>query len=391
MSLYTAAQYAALLDSWVGLPYVLGQPIPYNTPNPKAADCSGLIIAANIKSGAYVMGDDTAAGLYNRSKKLTGSPAVGDLVFLRNNPARSNGIGHVAVLTQKLSNGDWRIIEAKGRDYGVVRTTLSFWKTRKHYAGIRRLPGFKLASAPPPPKPTLAGVKLRVATLNCLDPRFKEGSGKLPAKARRDALVRVMKRAKADIYLLTECPEQIRFLLRDGLPGGRKRWLVWERGAQAILFDSQRLRHTGKSVPQVFGPTSYHGGVIAPLIDRASGRTVVVGAFHLPPDVVASKAKQDAFLDGFTAAMRKHSGTRIIGGDGMNTTVWAAGWVDSRTAAAASATRDKPTYKSSITDRIMSDSKTPVTWRGYTVHDSAAGSDHNLVVTAATIPAPSSL
>jgi peptidoglycan hydrolase-like protein with peptidoglycan-binding domain len=71
---------------------------------------------------------------------------VGDLVFLRNNPARSNGIGHVAILTKKLSNGDWRIIEARGRADGVVRTTLSYWKQRSYYAGLRRLTSFALSN-----------------------------------------------------------------------------------------------------------------------------------------------------------------------------------------------------------------------------------------------------
>lgn len=149
----TAAEYAALAAKQVGKRYVLGQPVPYKGGNPAAFDCSGLIIWLNNQTGAFPMGDDTAAGLYNRSKAVKGEPAVGDMVFLRNNPARSNGIGHVAVLTAKLSNGDWRIIEARGKASGVVATTLSYWRTRKYYAGIRRLPGFKLASAAPKPTP----------------------------------------------------------------------------------------------------------------------------------------------------------------------------------------------------------------------------------------------
>ena len=129
----TADQYADLADAQVGKPYVLG------ANGPKSFDCSSLVIWVNNQSGAFRMGDDTAAGLYNRSRRVVGSPAVGDMVFLRNNPARSNGIGHMAVLTKKLSNGEWRIIEARGRAYGVVRSTLSFWKQRSYYAGLRRL------------------------------------------------------------------------------------------------------------------------------------------------------------------------------------------------------------------------------------------------------------
>ncbi|MFT3971687.1 MAG: ElyC/SanA/YdcF family protein [Micropruina sp.] len=150
--LMNASEFAALLDSRVGKRYVLGQPIPYNAADPRSLDCSGLIAWAFYWSMAYSMGDDTAAGLYNRSKQVSGSPQVGDMVFLRNNPARPNGIGHVAILTKKLSNGDWRIIEARGRASGVVRTTLSYWKTRRYYAGLRRIPAFKLATTPKPPK-----------------------------------------------------------------------------------------------------------------------------------------------------------------------------------------------------------------------------------------------
>ena len=126
-------QYAQLADAQVGKPYVLG------ANGPERFDCSSLVIWLNNKSGAFRMSDDTAAGMYNRSRAVKSSPKAGDMVFLRNNPARSNGIGHMAVLTQKLADGDWRIIEARGRAYGVVRSTLSYWKQRSYYAGLRRL------------------------------------------------------------------------------------------------------------------------------------------------------------------------------------------------------------------------------------------------------------
>lgn len=146
----TAAQYRALAIKQVGKRYVLGQPVPYKGGNPKALDCSGLVIWLGYESGCHATGGDTtAAGLYNRSRAVS-SPRVGDMVFLRNNPARANGIGHVAVITAKLSSGDWEIVEARGRAAGVVRTTLSYWRTRRHYAGIRRLPDFVLAKAPKP-------------------------------------------------------------------------------------------------------------------------------------------------------------------------------------------------------------------------------------------------
>jgi len=139
----TPTQFAALADAQVGKAYVLGAEVKSSNPNPTKFDCSELVEWLYSRSGNKIT--DLAAAQYNATKAVSGSPRVGDLVFLRNNPARSNGIGHVAILTEKLSNGDWRIIEARGRAYGVVRSTLSYWKTRKYYAGLRRQSSFILA------------------------------------------------------------------------------------------------------------------------------------------------------------------------------------------------------------------------------------------------------
>lgn len=196
MSLYTAAQYAAKAASWVGRPYVLGQPVPYDSANPRAMDCSGLIIALNNTSGALPMGDDTAAGLYNRTSAVkAGSEKVGDLVFLRNNPARSNGIGHVAVLTSKLSNGDWRIVEARGRASGVVATTLSYWRTRKHYTGVRRLTGFKLAatsSTKPVSKPVVIVAGSANTASDTLHSKYRRRLDVAIGLLRKDAALKII-------------------------------------------------------------------------------------------------------------------------------------------------------------------------------------------------------
>lgn len=132
----SAAQFAKLAEAQVGKKYILGAETSISNPSPKAFDCSELVQWLFGRSGNPIT--DLAAAQYNATKKVSGSPKPGDLVFLRNNPARSNGIGHVAVLTKKLSNGDWEIIEARGHLYGVVKTTLSYWKARKYYAGLRR-------------------------------------------------------------------------------------------------------------------------------------------------------------------------------------------------------------------------------------------------------------
>ncbi|MCC6495437.1 MAG: peptidoglycan-binding protein [Propionibacteriaceae bacterium] len=134
----TASQFAKLAEAQVGKPYVLGAEASLANADPAKFDCSELVEWLFGRSGNPIT--DLAASQYNVTKAVAKgtSPKVGDLVFLRNNPARSNGIGHVAVLTKKLASGDWQIIEARGRAYGVVKTTLSYWKSRSYYAGLRR-------------------------------------------------------------------------------------------------------------------------------------------------------------------------------------------------------------------------------------------------------------
>lgn len=131
----TAKQFATLAKKQVGKAYVLGAEAAISNDNPKAFDCSELVEWLYGRSGNPIT--DLAAAQYDATKKVTGTPKPGDLVFLRNNPARANGIGHVAVVTKKSGN-DWEIIEARGRKYGVVKTTLSYWKSRSYYAGLRR-------------------------------------------------------------------------------------------------------------------------------------------------------------------------------------------------------------------------------------------------------------
>jgi hypothetical protein len=382
--LFTAAQYAAWFDAQVGKPYILG------ADGPKAWDCSGLVIGGNNASGAFRMGDDTAAGLYNRSKAVTGSPQVGDLVFLRNNPARSNGIGHVAVLTQKLSNSDWRIIEARGRASGVVRTTLSYWKTRAHYTGVRRLPGFNLAAATIPPPPVAAVTSLRVATLNCLDPSIRQGKPAMlhPLTAGRiEGLQRAVVNAAADFYCLTEAPARIRYELRDAMAGGRARWLVRERGAQAIMFDRNRMAF-GSDDDVTRLAWGYHGALAETYTDRHTGQKVTIGTYHLPPNSLVSTGRQRTMLLDFLAKMSHHPGARIVGGDGIDDAAWAKPWKDARTEAATSTTRNAPTYQNSIKDRILSDG--PIIWDGYSVKQTT-GTDHELVVVKGRISTTSTL
>ncbi len=82
----------------------------------RAFDCSGLIVRYMFDAG-LADADMTAAGLYSKCVKFAARElGAGDLVF-RHNGER---ITHVGVYM-----GDGSVIEARGRDYGVVRT--AFW------------------------------------------------------------------------------------------------------------------------------------------------------------------------------------------------------------------------------------------------------------------------
>ena len=243
-----------------------------------------------------------------------------------------------------------------------------------------------LLKHPIPVAATASATKVRVATLNCLDPDLSQGD---PATSqpltedRRKALAAVVRGAAADFYCLTECPEATRDVLRASMPGGAERWLVWTRGAQGIMFDSKRWAFAAADVDRL--DWGYHGAVIATFTGRSSRKRVTIGAFHLPPDDAVTPAEGKSFRAGLLAAMRRRPGTRIIGGD-LQAAAWTPGWTDARTAADSSTTRDAPTVDpEGITDRIMSDPTSAVDWRGYNVRDAGAGSDHNLVVASLTL------
>ena len=79
----------------------------------KIFDCSGLICCALIYAGVLKAGEDlTAQGLYDRFNKINlNNRRAGDLLF-KGSPG---SISHVGICISPTE-----IIEAKGRDYGVV-------------------------------------------------------------------------------------------------------------------------------------------------------------------------------------------------------------------------------------------------------------------------------
>ena len=223
----TAYEFAKLADAQVGKPYVLGAEASLNDNNPPKFDCSELVEWLFGRNNTPI--GDLAAWQFDKTKAVTGSPKVGDLVFLRNNPARANRIGHVAVLTSKLSNGDWRIIEARGRASGVVRTTLSYWKTRKYFTGVRRYPGFMLKTNQPP---IPVNDDMRVGSFNCEYTAWGgnknySGDGRF-----------VKNTLRSSITFLQEADEAARNAIRDVLGSGR--YKTWPTGLVSVVWDSAK-------------------------------------------------------------------------------------------------------------------------------------------------------
>lgn len=297
----TAAQFAARADALVGLPYVLGAewgPSITAPKRPKALDCSELVEGLYRENGTPI--GDLAASQYDRTKPITGSPKVGDLVFLRNNPARWNGIGHVAVLTAKLSNGDWRIVEARGRASGTVRTTLSYWRTRKYYAGIRRFPGFTLKTGTPP-KPVgprdfvFLQANLQAERFGGLD----DSSPKVGEWLK--------KHGRASIMALCEVSEERRNAIRKVY--GASKLLTWPVGYVANMWDASKWQHGGEkhvafTLRTTGKPSPYHGAIRTPLDDRA-GVSLDLISVHCLSRASFPKGWTDAqVLDGKLADVR---------------------------------------------------------------------------------------
>ena len=243
-----------------------------------------------------------------------------------------------------------------------------------------------LSDTPPPveePKAPQepAAVVLRVATFNCLDPRF----GGSTTTARGEALAKVIADTGAQLVALTECPDddrskRLRTRIRSALPGGEARWKVWTDldmiPGVAILFDTKAvLTGPGKKVTRIpFGTAKYHGGILAEF--TAGGVPIIFGAYHLQPNSLVSDAVQVKQVRQVADAAAKSGRVAIIAGDGVNSNDWLPGWTDAHKARTA----DVPTYKTARPDRIHVLTVQPdgylVTVDAYAVRVTTA-SDHN--------------
>lgn len=293
----TAQEFADLAAAQVGKPYRLGAEAKPTDPDPAAFDCSELVEWLYARNGTPI--GDLAASQYDRTRPVSGAPKTGDLVFLKNNPARWNGIGHVAIVTTQLSNGDWRVVEARGRAYGVVRSTLTDWRARRYFAGLRRFDGFALAT-----KPTAKTASpFTVASYNSEHPgyggnyRYTDDGEFLRTEGR------------ASLVLLQEANETARNAIRKALGAG---WLTWPTGLVSVLWPRSKWNY-GAHRELSFGTIAARAMMVE-LTRRANGAKLYAVAVHIRPSAVTDTAGKLADV----RKLLKWIGDRnpvVVGGD----------------------------------------------------------------------------
>ena len=321
-AMFTADDLRKVMLSAVGSPYVWG------ANGPGKFDCSGLVLWGWRKVGCDEK-DTTAAYIYAMTKKVTGEYQVGDVVFLKNSSTAFNGIGHIAMLTKKLANGDWEVVEAKGRAYGVIVTSLSVWKRRKGYQPPRRNPRLKLAGAPAVDQP----LNFRLVSWNILGRRF-DTTGTW-AKRKQQVINRLRYMlddttpASASVLVLTECGATEAAELGKALGMKHMTYLF-----TSILYSPA---WTVGGTWKLTNRKGTHGTLIAEM--KRDGRTVNVVATHLPPKLSAA-GERKRLVAALLAKAAKWNDPTIWAGDFNSTTAVEAqilaakpGWQSARRSA----------------------------------------------------------
>lgn len=258
------ADFIALMKAQKGKKYILGTPVPHDAPNPPAFDCSGLVIWGFNKAGCQHP-DTTANGLYHESRSVA-SYATGDMVFLVDSKDHAY---HTAMLLYPTASGDWAIIEAKGKKFGVVLTTLSYWRKRKGFKGPRRWSGFKLESDQ---------IKFAIVHASQKNRRF----GGLPS----DSAFRASGIDKlftddypCSIITLTETDLTMRRAINAALGKHWTRFAQSPSKTVAMFVNTNIWEPRGVRTSVDYGD-KYHGAVMAILRHRASNVEVAVIAHH---------------------------------------------------------------------------------------------------------------
>lgn len=126
------ARFVDLGKKLVGKPYNFGEEVNLKDPDPlhiKAVDCSELVEWLFAQIGIVV--PDGSYNQFKVSNTIAGDPIIGDLAFKWIPETQS--IHHVGVWV-----GD-SVLEAKGKQWGVVLTPRTEFEKSSHFAMWRRL------------------------------------------------------------------------------------------------------------------------------------------------------------------------------------------------------------------------------------------------------------
>ena len=230
--------------------------------------------------------------------------------------------------------------------------------------------------------------RFRVVTFNVLGTRFSQtwDQRRNAVLSRLGHVLRRTAPARASVYLLTECGADERSFLKANLPGS---YLTWSRGAQTILFDTAKWRHSTVGSMDL-GTTDYHGAVWAPLQHLETDRTVVFCAFHLPPKGLVGQRFQKQRFRLLLSALDTFA-TCVIGGDANNRHAprWARDFgLVSAIRAPQRVNHDRTTLDPFVVgapiDHLLGRG---ISWRSYLNQDAGSASDHQMVTARATAPA----
>lgn len=108
----------------VGKPYAYGAEVSLTDADPDRFDCAEFVqwglaqVPIPMIGSCPIQAFDPAWRQYDQARPIPIGEArrrIGSLVFVEGKPARPHGISHVAVVIAQDT-----IVEARGRDYGVV-------------------------------------------------------------------------------------------------------------------------------------------------------------------------------------------------------------------------------------------------------------------------------
>ena len=109
---YKKSEAEILADSLVAYAKTqIGVKYRYGGSGPSGFDCSGLVVFSFSHFGIFV--PRTSSAQYSSSERISASEIrTGDLVFFNGSHAGGTNVGHVAIITEVLGEGKFKMIHA---------------------------------------------------------------------------------------------------------------------------------------------------------------------------------------------------------------------------------------------------------------------------------------